>query len=186
MRFLTDTDYESIVEADELEVLTEGRQSVLLKAERMAVEKVRKIISRQYDTAQLLIQVLTFTDGQTYYPDDVASYTDGNGDTYIYTCLTETATGPEANPASWQVGDPRDITLVEYSIYFTLYILYGKVAKRTVPEDRYEQYKEARDFLVSLQKDEVHVDWPRLLDEKGEEERPLIRKGKPSTARHYY
>lgn len=44
----------------------------------------------------------------------------------------------------------RDDTIIEYTIYYTLYILHGSIAKKNVPEDRYEQYREARDFFKEV------------------------------------
>lgn len=82
--------------------------------------------------------------------------------------------------------DTRDLTLVEYSIYFTLYILYTRIAKRNVPEDRYEQYKEARQFFMDVQRDLVTPGWDQRLNEEGETDSPGLRmqSGKPLS--HYY
>ena len=68
---------------------------------------------------------------------------------------------------------PENVTLVEYTLYFTLYILYGRVAKRAVPEDRYMQYKEARDFFKDVQQDLVTPGWP-LKIQNGKELAPAV------------
>jgi len=60
-----------------------------------------------------------------------------------------------------QVGTNRDATIVEYTIYFTLYILYGRIAKEKVPDDRYAQYKEAKDFFELLAADKINSHLPR-------------------------
>lgn len=82
--------------------------------------------------------------------------------------------------------DTRDITLVEYCIYFTLYILYTRIAKKNVPEDRYEQYKEARDFFKDVQQDMVTPGWPLLTDGNGETQNPGVRMWSGFDRNYYY
>lgn len=82
--------------------------------------------------------------------------------------------------------DTRDITLVEYCIYFTLYILYTRIAKRNVPEDRYEQYKEARDFFKDVQANAISPGWPLIEDEDGEATNPGIRMWSGFSDEYYY
>lgn len=65
----------------------------------------------------------------------------------------------------------RDPTLVEYTAYFTLYILYTRIAKQKVPDDRYEQYREARDFFNALARGEITCRFP-VREIKQE---PLVR-----------
>jgi len=82
--------------------------------------------------------------------------------------------------------DTRDETLVEYCIYFTLYILYTRIAKRNVPADRYEQYKEARDFFKDVQLDMITPGWPLLVDENGETQNPGVRMWSGFDDDYYY
>lgn len=84
------------------------------------------------------------------------------------------------------VNDTRDITLVEYCIYFTLYILYTSIAKRNVPEDRYEQYKEAKDFFNDVKLDMITPGWPLLLNDEGDAESPGIRMWSGFSDEYYY
>jgi hypothetical protein len=76
-----------------------------------------------------------------------------------------------------QTGTNRDATIVEYTIYFTLYILFGRIAKEKVPDDRYMQYKEAKDFFELLASDKINSNLPRKQDVLGAEEYPAIRFG---------
>jgi len=76
-----------------------------------------------------------------------------------------------------QTGSNRDATIVEYTIYFTLYILFGRIAKEKVPDDRYLQYKEAKDFFGLLSSDKINSSLPRKRDVFGSEEQPAIRFG---------
>lgn len=63
-------------------------------------------------------------------------------------------------------GDERDKTMIEYTIYFTLYILYTKGSKKNVPEDRYDQYKEAFDmFKAVFEGDKTIKGLPLLSDD---------------------
>lgn len=82
--------------------------------------------------------------------------------------------------------DVRDETLVEYCIYFALYILFTKISKRNVPEDRYEQYKEARDFFKDVQQDMITPGWPLLLDDDGETKSPGVRMWSGFDDKYYY
>lgn len=82
--------------------------------------------------------------------------------------------------------DTRDTTLVEYCIYFTLYILYTRIAKRNVPEDRYEQYKEAREFFKDVQQDMITPGWPLLQDEEGETKSSGVRMWSGFDENYYY
>jgi len=82
---------------------------------------------------------------------------------------------PVSDSVAGTDGDSRDETLVEYTIYFALYILFGRIAKRKVPDDRYEQYREAREFFKDIQQDMTTPDWPLKLDENGETLSPGIR-----------
>ncbi len=98
----------------------------------------------------------------------------------LFTAINEVDAGDEVN-------DTRDITLVEYTIYFTLYTLFTKIAKRNVPEDRYEQYKEARDFFKDVQQDMITPGWPLKIDETtGEASSPGIRMSSGDPLSHYY
>lgn len=76
-----------------------------------------------------------------------------------------------------QAGTNRDATIVEYTIYFTLYILYTRIAKEKVPDDRYMQYKEAKDFFELLANDKINSNLPRKQDVLGNEDSPAIRFG---------
>ncbi|GAB4126236.1 MAG: hypothetical protein Fur0027_07170 [Raineya sp.] len=76
-----------------------------------------------------------------------------------------------------QTGTNRDATIVEYTIYFALYILFGRIAKEKVPDDRYLQYKEAKDFFELLASDKINSNLPRKQDALGTEESPAIRFG---------
>ena len=82
--------------------------------------------------------------------------------------------------------DIRDATLVEYAIYFTLYILYTRIAKRNVPEDRYEQYKEARDFFKDVQQDMITPGWPLLKNACGETAVSGVRMSSDKPNSFYY
>jgi hypothetical protein len=98
----------------------------------------------------------------------------------LFLAINEADAGDEEN-------DTRDITLVEYTIYFTLYILFTKIAKRNVPEDRYEQYKEARDFFKDVQQDMITPGWPLKRNEiTGEVSSPGIRMNSGIPLSHYY
>ncbi|WP_420581952.1 hypothetical protein [Reichenbachiella sp.] len=96
----------------------------------------------------------------------------------LFTAIDDTDVGT--------TNDTRDITLVEYCIYFTLYILYTRIAKRNVPEDRYEQYKEARDFFKDVQQDMITPGWPLLLNADGETESPGVRMWSGHSDDYYY
>jgi IS30 family transposase len=76
-----------------------------------------------------------------------------------------------------ETGQNRDVTIVEYTIYFTLYILFTRIAKEKVPDDRYEQYKEAREFFEMLATDKINSNLARKTTVLGNEESPAIRFG---------
>lgn len=64
-----------------------------------------------------------------------------------------------------QVGNNRHDTIVEWTIYLTLYILYQRSSKDKVPDDRYEQYKEAMEGLKKIAKDKINTEGlPLKLD----------------------
>jgi hypothetical protein len=148
--FVFDSDYEDIIGAEELEVITDGDTANLRQAERKATAKIKKYLLRKYDVDALFM------------------------------AINEADAGDEEN-------DTRDITLVEYTIYFTLYILFTKIAKRNVPEDRYEQYKEARDFFKDVQQDMITPGWPLKVNETtGEVSSPGIRMNSGTPLSHYY
>lgn len=78
-------------------------------------------------------------------------------------------------------GDDRDTTILEYTIYYALYILFGKIAKSKVPDDRYAQYMEAKDFFQAASKDEINTNLPRKQTILGDKEgSPSIRFGSDS------
>lgn len=114
MAFLTITDYEAIIETSELNVLTGNSDVTRLKAETMAINKVKHLIGTKYD-----IDVIFDEDGE------------------------------------------RDETVIEYVIYYALYILFTKIAKVKVPADRYAQYREASDFFKSVANDTIQTNLPR-------------------------
>ena len=74
-------------------------------------------------------------------------------------------------------GADRDATIIEYVIYYTLYILFGRIAKDKVPADRYEQYAEAREFFRMCAEDDINTNLPRKQTILGQEESPAIRFG---------
>jgi hypothetical protein len=82
--------------------------------------------------------------------------------------------------------DIRDETLVEYCIYFVLYNLFTRIAKRQVPEDRFEQYKEARDFFRDVQQDLISPDWPKKEGNLGTENNLGLRMWSGFPDSHYY
>ena len=85
-----------------------------------------------------------------------------------------------------QIGSARDSTILEYTMYFTLYILYSRIAKGKVPDDRYAQYTEAKEFLHALQRDEIDAQLPRLTNDKLEPENDRVRFGSSKKLNHYY
>lgn len=62
------------------------------------------------------------------------------------------------------VGAARDVTVVEYTIYYTLYILYTRLSKSKVPDDRFAQYNEASKFFKALSSDQINSTLPRVAD----------------------
>lgn len=129
--FIQDEDYNTYINAEELEVITSGDLNIRRQAEKQAINKIKHLLSRQYDTD------------------------------FIFS----------------QTGTNRDATIVEYTIYFTLYILFGRIAKEKVPDDRYMQYKEAKDFFELLASDKINSHLPRKENVLGVEESPAIRFG---------
>ena len=85
-----------------------------------------------------------------------------------------------------QIGSARDSTILEYTMYFTLYILYSRIAKGKVPDDRYAQYTEAKEFLHALQKDEIDAQLPRLVNNQLEPQNDRVRFGANRKINHYY
>ena len=138
--FINLEDYEAIINQEELEVITAGSSIIRQKAEKMAIDKVRKFLNRQYNVDMIFSKI----------------------------------------------GADRDATILEYTLYFTLYILYSRIAKDKVPDDRYAQYKEALHFFESLKKDEISTDLPRKVNEKGETEEDAVRFGSNAKLHHYY
>ena len=78
----------------------------------------------------------------------------------------------------------RDITVVEYTIYFTLYILYSRIAKEKVPDDRYMQYNEAKEFFNLIAENKINSNLPRLKNVLDVEESPAIRFGSNTRITH--
>lgn len=58
-------------------------------------------------------------------------------------------------------GSSRDLTIVEYTIYYTLYILYTSIARAKVPDDRFAQYQEAERFFKAVAEDKISTNLPR-------------------------
>lgn len=85
-----------------------------------------------------------------------------------------------------KIGADRDATILEYTIYFSLYILYSRIAKDKVPDDRFAQYQEAKEFFDALRKDEISTDLPRKVDTEGKTEEDIVRFGSNPKLRHYY
>lgn len=63
-----------------------------------------------------------------------------------------------------QIGEARNRTILTWQIYLTLYILYQRIGKDKVPEDRYEQYSSAMEGLKKVAKDKINTTLPRRLD----------------------
>jgi hypothetical protein len=84
-----------------------------------------------------------------------------------------------------QSGANRNLSLLEYTIYFTLYILYSRIAKAQVPEDRYEQYKEAKEWLKAIQEDKITSTLKRKLSDD-QEESPAVRFGSNPRSNHFW
>lgn len=117
MAFILPTDYDTVINSDELNVLTEGNNVTLLQAESMAINKIKHQLSSKFDTDAIF-----------------------NAQ-----------------------GDARDLTIVEYTIYYTLYMLYTKIAKVKVPSDRYVQYKEAKDFFKAASEGTIQTNLPSKI-----------------------
>lgn len=58
-------------------------------------------------------------------------------------------------------GSDRDNTVIEYMVYYTLYILYTKISKSKTPDDRYAQYQEAKKFFEGVAADKIATTLPR-------------------------
>ena len=72
----------------------------------------------------------------------------------------------------------RHVLIIEYMIYFTLFILFGRISKQQMSEVRSAQYMEAREFFEAVKNDEITTDFPRLpLTTDEEEQNPAIRNG---------
>ena len=106
--FLQDSDYESIINEEELLTICGGEPNKRRTAETWAINKIRHRLSKQFDCDAIFDAV----------------------------------------------GVDRDLTIVEYTVYFTIYILCSRIAKDRVSDERYAQYNEARDR-------------PRISKEKG-------------------
>jgi hypothetical protein len=63
-------------------------------------------------------------------------------------------------------------------VYFTLFILFGRISKQQMSEARSAQYIEAREFFEAVKNDEITTDFPRLpLTSTEIEQSPAIRSG---------
>lgn len=75
-------------------------------------------------------------------------------------------------------GEDRHILIIEYMVYFTLFILFGRISKQQMSEARSAQYMEAREFFEAVKNDEITTDFPRLpLTTTETEQSPAIRSG---------
>ena len=85
-----------------------------------------------------------------------------------------------------KTGESRNQALLTYTIYFTLYILYGRIAKDRVPDDRYDQYKLAKEFFYSVRDDLITTTLKRKTNDCGEDESPAVRTGGNQKNEHHY
>ena len=84
-----------------------------------------------------------------------------------------------------KTGDDRNPTIIQYVIYQVLYILFGRISKTKVPDDRYEQYRESIKFFENAANDKEATTLPRKINNKGKEESPAITFGGDKKARTY-
>jgi len=82
--------------------------------------------------------------------------------------------------------DTRDMQLVAHAIHITLYILFNRIAKNKVPEDRYELYRDAMGFLKDTAAGKIDPDLPLRTESDGTISHTPIRVfGDPSTIHDY-
>ncbi|MDX2304621.1 MAG: hypothetical protein NW226_17565 [Microscillaceae bacterium] len=140
MAFIELSDYQAIINDEELGVISNDNASFEReKAEKMAMSKIREMLSRQIDIDHEFAKA----------------------------------------------GDNRNYTLIEYTIYFIIYILYTRIAKKNVPEDRTNQYYEAKEFFESIRDDKITSTLKRKGFE-GAESSPAIRFGSNKQRKHGY
>lgn len=184
--FLIRGDYPTIIRTEELDAITVESEISLEKAEIMAISKVKKYLLRKYDVEKIFLPIYEFDENKQFNEDDYVFDVDSNVYT-IYRVLQSTQNNTITDAAYFKAEDPRDPTIVEYSIYFTLYILFGSIAKRNVPEDRFEQYNEAKAFFNDIKNDKITPGLPILLDESsGKTKSPGVRISSNRPLSHYY
>jgi len=172
--FLRKLDYRVQIEADDLEVVTQGDDPTRVQAELSAQATVESYLSSRYDiskifydlTALLYDSSATYNIGEVVIDPDVATGT-------FYTPKADGLTGagndPTASPGLWDtIDDPRPELIKQHTIDLTLYHLHSARNPRNIPTLRMSRRDECVKWLEMVSQGRINASLPLLDPEAGQ------------------
>jgi hypothetical protein len=100
---------------------------------------------------------------KNYFPDDPVNGSQQWGSGTAYTVAADTLT----DTTKWTNGDNRHSLLVMYVIDIAIYNLYGRIAPKSIPEQRTDRYNAVMNELRMTARGEISSDIQKIQPDKG-------------------
>ncbi len=151
MYFLKSTDYDKIIQSDNLNQIINSNPQILLDAELFGLAEMNSYLTQLFDV-DTAFQYFTEFNISNAYSDGNRVYVSGtNGNTYYYNISGTTQTGGSITDTDiWLEGDNRNPQLVTYLIDLVLYHVHTRLSPRQVPEIRIDRYNHTMNFLKNI------------------------------------
>lgn len=155
-------DYKRLISNENLGVIIDQDSSLLRQMELTAQEELEGYLRHHFDTALMFAGFASYSPTVAYSVGDLISYVNSEDDLFI--CAIDTAAGenPVSDPTKWTKGDNRNQYLLTIFIDITLYHAHSRINPRNIPEFRIERYRDAIQWLKSVNSGKISPAFPKL------------------------
>lgn len=162
MAFLRLTDYDALIQLDNLDTVIGSDTAIRLEGELAATAEIQSYLRHRYDVALIFITLAAYDNALAYATDDLVAYPTISDDLYSANQATTAGEDPVSTPAKWDKGDTRDQLIKMHLIDLTLYHLHSRINPRNIPELRLTRRDEAIAWLKMVNEGKITTGLPVL------------------------
>lgn len=166
--YLAPSDYEFQARQDVLEIIADGSETRLEKAEVASVNIMKSYLRGRYDVDLIFFPVKKFDPAIAFLEGELAYYSpeppvdEEPEPDKVYEALQDTVGNLPTDPLFWTISYKRNPMIVMYICDIALYHFYSADATRMMPENIVHRYKDAMAWLKAVANKELDADLPQL------------------------
>lgn len=161
MLYVNNSDYKTVMQLDQLDIISQADHSSILQAEISAKEEMAGYLSARYDTSKIFIEVPDHDLNASYNEGQAVSFEYAPGKWAVYVALANT-TNPPTNTADWVQRDDRSAIIKTFLADIAVYTLFCSANPNNIPQLRGVRYEKVIEWCKGVQKMQINPDLPLL------------------------